>query len=101
MFRGLAGGVAKVFPAPLRRCCVQGACTVPCFCSQHPGFALGSSEVEIGCFGLFVSFVQNLSQLHRHAVIFSPMWFLCILLLEERFAQEQALQHLQQRSQVP
>ena len=66
-----------------------------------PRFAPGSSEVEIGCFGLFVSFVQNLSQLYRHAVIFSPMWFLCISLLEERFVQEQALQHLQQRVPDP
>ena len=27
-----------------------------------------------------------------HAVIFSPLWFLCILLLEETFVQVQALQ---------
>ena len=33
--RGQAGGVAWVFCPPLRCCCVQGACSVPCFCFQH------------------------------------------------------------------
>ena len=40
-------------------------------------FALGSSEVAVGFFGLFVSFVQNLPQLLRQVVIFSPIEFLC------------------------
>ena len=42
--------------------------------------------------GLFVPFVHNLLQLHMHTLVFSPIKFLCILLLEERFVQEQALQ---------
>ena len=36
--------------------------------------------------------VRNLPQLHMHAVIFSPVQFLCILLLQETFVQVQALQ---------
>ena len=43
------------FPPPgglpdpgLRCCCVQGACTVPCFCSQPPAFAPGASEWLLG-----------------------------------------------------
>ena len=43
------------FPPPgdlpdpgLRWCCVQGACTAPCFCSQPPAFALGASEWLLG-----------------------------------------------------
>ena len=36
--------------------------------------------------------VYILPQLHRYAVIFSPLEFLCILLLEETFVQVQALQ---------
>ena len=38
---------------------------------QHTAFAQDSSEVAVGSFGLFVSFVQNLPLLHMHAVIFS------------------------------
>ena len=34
----------------LRWCYMQEACTVPCFCSQHPVFAPGSSKVEVGLF---------------------------------------------------
>ena len=49
-------------------------------------------------FSLFVSFVQNLPQLHMLTVIFSPLEFLCILLLQEMFVQVQALQ---QRSLGP
>ena len=40
---------------------------------QYPAFALGSSKVAAGIFGLFVSFVQNLPELRMHAVIFSPI----------------------------
>ena len=36
--------------------------------------------------------VHNLAQLLMHVVIFSSLYFLCILLLEETFVQEQALQ---------
>ena len=42
--------------------------------AQRPAFAPTSSEVAVGVFwGLFVSFVQNLPQLHMHAVNFSPL----------------------------
>ena len=51
---------------------VQRACTVPCFYSQHSAFVPESSEVAVRFFGLLVSFVHNLSQLHMQAVIFSP-----------------------------
>ena len=47
--------------------------------------------------GFLVSFyliVQNLLQLHMHAVIFSLLYFLRILLLEENFVQVQALQQM-------
>ena len=62
---------------------------------QYPAFAPGSLKVAVGFgfpfSGLFLSFVQNLSQLHMHAVIFSPIQFLCILLLQKRRVQVQAL----------
>ena len=35
-----------------------------------------------------------------HAVIFSPIYFLCILLLKERYVQVQTLQHCSKGSQV-
>ena len=69
--------------------------------AQYPAFAPGSSKLAVGFFGLFVSFVQNLPQLRRNVVIFSPIQFLCILLLEERCVQVQVLQHYSKGSQVP
>ena len=39
--------------------------------------------------------------LPKHIVIFSPIWFLCILLLEERCVQVQALQLCSKASHVP
>ena len=36
-----------------------------------------------------------------HAVTFSPLYFLLILLLKEMFVQVQAVQHYRKRSQVP
>ena len=45
----------------------------------------------MGFFGPLVSFVQDLSQLHMHAVIFGPLLFLCLLLLEKMFAEMEAL----------
>ena len=72
---------------PLWQCCVQGACAVPCFCSQL--FRNGSWVLLV-----FLYLVHNLPQLHMHAgsFFFSPLEFLCILLLEETFVQVQALQ---------
>ena len=46
--RGSAGGVA------LGGCCVQGACSVLCFCSRSPACAPGSSNVAAGFLGLFL-----------------------------------------------
>ena len=57
----------------------RGACSVPCFCSQHPLLALGSSEVEVGIWGLFASFVQSLPPTGHEC----SYWFV----------QVQALQH--------
>ena len=42
-------------------------------------------------FGLFLHLVHNLSQLHTCAIIFSPLYFLHILLLEEMFIHVQRL----------
>ena len=71
---------------------MQGAYEVPCFCSQHPVFALGSAEVAVALFGPLCLVVHNLPQLHMHTVSFSPLQFLCILLLEKLFVQVQTLQ---------
>ena len=62
-------------------------------------FAPSSSEVAVGFFWSFCMypFVCNLPQLHRPTVIFSPLFFLCILLFE-MFVQ---VQRLQEGSQVP
>ena len=65
--RGWAGGVGW-FAYPLD----CGVCRV---CAQYPAFAPGSSKVAFGIFGLFVSFVQNLPQLHIHAFILVPYSF--------------------------
>ena len=43
-------------------------------------------------FLVFLCLVHNLPHLHMQAIIFSPLQFLCILLLEETFAQVQTLQ---------
>ena len=40
----------------------------------------------------FLYLVQNRSPLCMHAVVFSPLYLLCIVLLEEMSVQEQALQ---------
>ena len=52
---------------------VQGAWAVPCFCSWHPVFALGSSEMAIGFFVFLYLAIHTLFQLHMPAVIFSPL----------------------------
>ena len=77
--------VAEVFCPPL--------CVVKCKRrTQYPAFAPSSSKVVVEQFGLFVYFVQTLLLLHMQAVNFSPVHFLCVLLLEETFVQVQALQ---------
>ena len=60
---GWRGGLDSL-PTPLRYCCVQGACTVPYHCS-------GFFKAAVGFFGLFVSFVQNLTQLQHACSYFS------------------------------
>ena len=51
--------------------------------------------------GLFASFLQNLPSRCMQAVIFSPIQFLGISLLEETCVQVQALQYFSKGSQVP
>ena len=41
--------------------------------TQDSAFAPGSSKLAVGLLGLFVSFVQNLPQLHMYTFIFSPI----------------------------
>ena len=63
--------------------------------SQTPVFAPGSSEVAVGFLGLFLSFGSRVCPNYcMHALIFSPIWFLHILLLMERGVQVQALQQI-------
>ena len=57
--------------------------------AQYSAFAPGSSEVAEG---IFAFIVQNLSWLCMHVVIFSPLEFLCISLLSQKFVHVQALQ---------
>ena len=63
---------------PLRWRCVQGPFTVPYFRSRL--FKSGSWVF----WSLCMFWVQNLPQQGMHAVTFSVIQFLCILLLEER-----------------
>ena len=65
---------------------MRGACAVCCFCSRL--FKSGSW----GFWSLCIFWVQNLPQLHMHAIMFSPIQFLCILLFKERCVQVQGLQ---------
>ena len=60
--------------------------------AQYPAFAPVSSEVAVGFLRLCIFWVQNLSQLGRHVVVFSLIQFLWFLFLEERRVQVQALQ---------
>ena len=72
----------------------------PCFCSWL--FRSGSWVI----WSLYLV-VHDLPQLRMHTVTFSPLYFLCILLLEETFVLVQALQRrvpgpsLSQDSWVP
>ena len=58
---------------------------MPCFCSH-------SSEVAAGFLISLYLLVHNLPQLCMHAVIFSVLEFLCLVLLEEMFIWIRALQ---------
>ena len=71
-----------VSPTPLMMASAVGMRNTLFFLLTHrfcPRFFKDGSWV----FGLFVSFVQNLSQLHMYAVIFSSVQFLHIVLLED------------------
>ena len=57
-----------------------------------PVFAPGSSEVAVGFLVFLYLVVHNLPQVHMHTVVFSPLWFLCVLLLQERCVRAPALQ---------
>ena len=90
--RGLARGVASVVCPLLRWRSMQGACAVPCFCSLSPVLKSGSrKKVVVGVFGFSVSLGLECAP-NVHASIFSPIQFLCVLLLEDRCVQVQALQ---------
>ena len=67
--------------------------------AQYPAFApnpllllLALQKWQLGILVSLYLVVHNLPQLCMHAVIFSPLYFLCILLLEETFVQVQARQ---------
>ena len=71
--------------------------------------SMGSQRVRLSDFhfhyklGLLVSFYLNVLNLPQRmqAVIFNHIQFLCILLLQERCIQVQALHHCSKGSQVP
>ena len=90
---------------PLRWWCVQGVCAggmsntllllqTPCFCS---GIFKSGSWV----FWSLCIFCSEFAPTSMHAVIFSPIEFLCILLPEKRCVQVQALQHCSKGARVP
>ena len=59
--------------------------------AQYSAFAPNPSGVKAEFLVFFLCLVHNLPQLCMHTAIFSPLEFLCILLLEERFVQVQVL----------
>ena len=81
MSRGQSGGVVRWFAHPLGGVEFRGH-------TQYPAFALDTlfllqalQKRQLGFFCLLVSFVQNLPLLPRCAVVFSPIEFLCTLLM--------------------
>ena len=76
--------------------------------AQYPAFATNTQFLlpalqkwQLGFLSFCIFWILNLPQLHRHTVIFSPIQFLCILLLEERCVQVQALQHCSNAAKCP
>ena len=59
-------------------------------CGQYPASALAPQKWRV--LVLLYLIVYNLPQLHIDAVSFSPLSFLCIVLLQRMFVQVQALQ---------
>ena len=81
---------------------MPGACGVPCFCSQPPAFAPGSSEVAVGFLVFLYLVVPNLPFLCRvQAAIFIHLQFLCILSLGEPRRHLSRCKHCTKASQVP
>ena len=102
MSRCWAGEVAFVFCLSLWWWWVQRARSVPCFCSQHRVFAPGSLEVaDMGFVVSLYLLLRICSNCCMYVVIFSPIQFLYILLLKERFVQVQALEPCSKDSQIP
>ena len=63
----------------------------------QPCFSPGTSEVAVCLFVLFfVSLVYNLPQVHMHTVIFSPIQYICTLLLRREVCQIVNIAALQQ-----
>lgn len=52
---------------------------------HYSDFAPSSPEVSVGFLVFLYFVVHNLPQLHMHPVIFGPLYFLSIVLLEEAF----------------
>ena len=88
--------------SPLWWWCVQGGMRSTLLLLLPPWFCYRLFKSSSWVFWSFCIFwVQNLSQLCMHAVIFSPIQFLCILGLEKSCVWVQALQHCSKGSQVP
>ena len=84
--RGWDGGWLRCFAwlfGYVKRACA----VVPCFCF----WLLRSGNVGVLLVFLYLV-VHTLPPQHLHAIIFSPLQFLCILLLGETFVQVQVLQ---------
>ena len=65
-------------------------CLVGAMCQDHmqfPSLLPKAQKWQLAC-GVFISYCLCLCM---HAVMFSPLRFLCILLLKETFVQVQAL----------
>ena len=87
-WRGQAIGLAQAVCLRVSWCCVQGECTVPCFCSGDPVSGTSSSEMTVGILVFLYLVVHNFHH-GIHAVIFCPLLFLCILLLEKTFGSQE------------
>ena len=65
---GQAGGVAQVFCPPLWWCCVQGACTEPCFSPDTLLLLPALQKWHLSFFfSVFLYLVHNLPQLRMHS----------------------------------
>ena len=101
MSRGQSGGAARWFAHPSGGVEFRGH-------TQYPAFALDTwfllqalQKWQLGFFSLFVSFVQNLPQLHRHKRIFSPLEFLCIFFVPGEVCPDTTFAALEQRVPGP